>query len=85
VLGPEDVAKPKPAPDMLLAALRRLGVGANEALYVGDMSVDVETGRGAEVAVWGVATGSEPREALERAKPDRLFANLEQMADAFGG
>jgi 2-phosphoglycolate phosphatase len=80
VLGPEDVARPKPAPDMLVAALQRLGVAAAEALYVGDMSVDVETARGAGVKVWVVATGSEERDALERARPDRLFSNLEEMA-----
>ena len=83
VLGPEDVARPKPAPDMLLEGLRRLSVGAAEALYVGDMSVDVQTARGAGVAVWVVATGSEERDALERARPDRLFGNLEEMATAF--
>src|SRR5262249_36618121 len=33
VLGPEDVARPKPASDMLLAALARLGLSAGEALY----------------------------------------------------
>jgi phosphoglycolate phosphatase len=82
VLGPEDVARPKPAPDMLLAALRRLRVPAAEALYVGDMSVDVETARGAGVAVWVVATGSEEREALVRARPDQLFADLRAAADA---
>src|SRR5579884_651779 len=32
VLGPEDVGQPKPAPDMLQAALARLGVTAEEAL-----------------------------------------------------
>src|SRR5262249_43398958 len=34
VLGPEDVPRPKPAPDMLRAALARLDVPAREALYV---------------------------------------------------
>ena len=80
VLGPEDVDRPKPAPDMLLAALRRLGVAAGEALYVGDMSVDVQTARAAGVAVWVVCTGSEERDALVRAAPDGLFTNLGEMA-----
>ena len=82
VLGPEDVARPKPAPDMLQAGLRRLGSAANAALYVGDMSVDVETARGAGVTVWVVATGSEDWDALARARPDRLFASLDDMAAA---
>lgn len=83
VFGPEDVAHPKPAPDMLLVALTRLNVTAAEALYVGDMGVDVQTARGAGVAVWVVATGSEEREALVRARPDRLFAGLGEIATAF--
>ena len=82
VLGPEDVARPKPAPDMLVAALGRLGVDANEALYVGDMGVDIETGRGAGVTVWVVATGSDERATLVRARPDRLFDDLVELSAA---
>lgn len=85
VLGPEDVARPKPAPDMLRAALTRLGVPPDRALYVGDMGVDVETARGAGVAVWVVATGSEARDSLVRARPDRLFADLGEIAAALDG
>jgi phosphoglycolate phosphatase len=85
VLGPEEVARPKPAPDMLLAALERLAVGAPRALYIGDMTVDVTTARAAGVAVWAVATGSEAREALAAAEPDRLYASLDEIADDWAG
>jgi len=85
VLGPEEVGgRSKPAPDMLLAALRRLGVAAGEALYVGDMTIDVQTGRAAGVTVWTVATGSDERPALEAAKPDRVFASLAEVQRALG-
>jgi phosphoglycolate phosphatase-like HAD superfamily hydrolase len=83
VLGPEEVARPKPAPDMLLAALERLAVPAPEALYVGDMTVDVTTARAAGVAVWVVTTGSEGRPALTAAEPDRLYASLDEIADVW--
>ena len=79
VLGPEDVARPKPAPDMLLTALPHLGVSAAEALYIGDMVVDIETARGAGVAVWVVPTGSDETDTLQEAKPDRLLDNLRQI------
>lgn len=79
VLGPEDVARPKPAPDMLLAAIQRLGIPAAQVLYVGDMTVDVETARAAGVSVWCVATGSQERRLLEEAKPDRLMADMREM------
>jgi phosphoglycolate phosphatase len=79
VLGPEDVPRRKPAPDMVKAALRQLGVPPDEALYVGDMTVDVETARGAGVAVWVVPTGSDSVAALRAAQPDRLLATLEEV------
>jgi 2-phosphoglycolate phosphatase len=79
VLGPEDVPHPKPAPDMLLRGIDRLGVSRDQALYVGDMIVDIQTARSAGVHVWAVATGSEERADLEAAKPDRLLADLQEM------
>jgi phosphoglycolate phosphatase len=85
VLGPGDVPRPKPAPDMLLEALRRLGAGAAEALYVGDMDVDVQTARAAGVAVWVVPTGSADRATLEAAHPDRIIDGLGELARAVRG
>jgi phosphoglycolate phosphatase len=80
VLGPEDVTHPKPAPDMLVLALQKLGVSAAEALYVGDMTVDIETARGAGVPVWIVPTGSQDEETLRGAAPDRLCRDLNEVA-----
>src|SRR5205807_1091724 len=79
VLGPEDVALPKPAPDMLLCALKKLSLNAKQVLYVGDMTVDIQTARAAGVQVWVVPTGCEDRGVLEKAKPDRVLANLQEM------
>ena len=81
VLGPEDVAQPKPAPDMLLAALSRLGQSAEQVLYIGDMTVDIETARAAGINVWVVPTGSDERGRLEAARPDRLLHDLRELAE----
>lgn len=81
VLGPEDVPRPKPAPDMLLDALVKLEVAAENTLYIGDMSVDIETARGAGVSVWVVPTGSETIEQLEAAAPDRVLQDLVEAID----
>jgi 2-phosphoglycolate phosphatase len=83
VLGPEDVARPKPAPDMLLEAMHRLKLPAADILYVGDMVVDVQTARGAGIAVWIVPTGSDERPKLAAANPDRLLNGLDDLAKAF--
>lgn len=84
VLGPEDVARPKPAPDMVLEAMRRLGCRPEEVLYVGDMTVDVETARAAGVRVWVVATGTDSAEELDKARPDRRLGGLGELAGLLG-
>ncbi len=81
VLGPEDVPRPKPAPDMLRAALGKLHVAAAEAVYIGDMAIDVQTARGAGVRVWVVATGSDEPATLEAAGPDRLLGSLAEVPE----
>ena len=49
----------------VLTALRRLEVTTEEALYVGDMTIDVQTGQAAGVTVWTVATGSSLMRSLD--------------------
>ncbi|MCS7045580.1 MAG: HAD family hydrolase [Gemmataceae bacterium] len=79
VVGPEDVPRPKPAPDMVLHAITQLAVSPAEVLLVGDMSVDVETARAAGVRVWVVPTGTEDEATLAAAKPDRVLASLADL------
>lgn len=79
IVGPEDVPRPKPAPDMLTKGLARLKVTPAQALYVGDMVVDIETARGAGVAVWVVPTGSDEPAALQAGKPDRVLESISQL------
>jgi 2-phosphoglycolate phosphatase len=83
-IGPEDVSLPKPAPDMLRAALRQLGIGSGDALYIGDMTVDIATARAAGVPVWVVPAGSDDLAALEAAKPDRILQDLRELPIALG-
>jgi phosphoglycolate phosphatase len=82
--GPEDVARPKPAPDLLRKALAWLRVPPDEALYIGDMVVDIETALAAGVRVWVVPTGSDDRATLETAGPERILASLSELLIPFG-
>jgi phosphoglycolate phosphatase len=62
VIGHDDVAAAKPAPDSLHAALARLDVGTDRALYVGDHPVDAEAATRAGVAFVAVLTGPSRRD-----------------------
>jgi phosphoglycolate phosphatase len=79
VLGPEDSGEPKPSPKMLHLAMTKLGVHALGTLYIGDMVVDIQTARNANLPVWVVPTGSHSRETLEAAKPDRLLSSMRDV------
>ena len=82
VLGPDDVGgRAKPDPAMLLEGLRRLEVSANEAVYVGDMAVDVHAGRAAGVPVWLVLGGATGHESATDAGPDRVLASFAELVD----
>jgi AHBA synthesis associated protein len=50
VIGSDEVARPKPAPDMVRLALELLDVPAERAIMVGDAPTDLESARGAGVA-----------------------------------
>ena len=47
----------KPAPDMIDGILEKLGVQRNEAVYVGDSEVDIETARNSHVPCISVSWG----------------------------
>jgi phosphoglycolate phosphatase-like HAD superfamily hydrolase len=73
------VEHPKPDPEMVLKAVELLGRPKHEVLYIGDMSLDVETCRRAGVAACLVPGGSDSREALLAARPDHLIERFDQL------
>jgi phosphoglycolate phosphatase len=86
VFGPDNVGVAKPDPTMVLKALEKLGVPKGEAVYVGDMAVDIETGRRAGIETWVMPTGSHDEATLRAAGYGRLFPGMrdviaEVMAD----
>jgi len=83
VHGPDDGFPPKPAPHMVFMALALLGVKAADALYVGDMPIDVLTARAAGLPVAVVATGSSTRDELLAAGPDIVLNGLGDVMHLF--
>lgn len=72
VQGRVDAFPPKPAAPITRYVLDALGAPVVSTLYVGDSSVDVETGHNAGIDVAGVAWGFRGRAELERAGADHI-------------
>lgn len=81
VMGPEDVGRPKPDPAMLIEACRHLEVPVSETVYVGDMSVDVLTGKAAGMTTWLVPGGAGHWDEAVAAGPDRILLRFEEIRD----
>ncbi len=88
VLVTRDVpVAPKPAPDPVLYALRKLGVAPGRALFVGDHWLDVEAGKAAGAVTVLLENRGAAEEARRgatpagegRAQPDFRIAGLDQL------
>ncbi len=85
VLCADKAKRPKPYPDMLVGILRALKIGKQDALYVGDMTIDVTTGRRAGIRTVAVATGSCTPAQLKRLKPWRMIDKMDRLKTVIGG
>lgn len=70
----------KPAPDMVLRALAETGVGADNAVLVGDTTFDMIMARDAGVAALGVGWGYHPPDALRGAGARVVAATFADVA-----
>lgn len=82
-LSPADVGRGRPAPDMILAAMDRLGVADPDAVVVvGDTTSDLEAGRRAGAgAVVGVLSGAHDEATLAGVPHTALLADVTGLVD----
>ena len=76
-----DVAHSRPAPDMILLAMKQFGIkDAHEVVKVGDSIIDIEEGRNAGcILSIGITTGAHTMEQLQTIKPDYIIDNLLEL------
>ncbi len=74
----------KPSPDPILHCLELLGVGPDEAAYVGDSPSDIQAALAAGVRAIGVGWGVFDSAALEAEKPAALVHTIPELAEVLG-
>jgi HAD superfamily hydrolase (TIGR01509 family) len=77
VVTADDVARPKPAPDLYLLACERLGVRPDEAVALEDSHTGVEAAKSA--GMWCVAVPQV--EGLDVSAADRIVDSLERLLE----
>lgn len=82
IYGGNSFATKKPDPLGARTILEETGVAAQEALIIGDSSVDVLTGRNAGLWTCGVTYGFAPH-SLENVPPDVLVENPRELGELF--
>jgi phosphoglycolate phosphatase len=76
VYGGDSLPERKPSPLMVRAALDVFGRSPGEGILVGDLPIDVETGRAAGVYTVALLGGFGTREELEASSPDLMIEDL---------
>ncbi|MET9403161.1 HAD-IA family hydrolase [Kitasatospora sp. NPDC002965] len=74
VVGSDEVDRPKPAPDIVREALRRLASEPGDAVMVGDAVIDIQSGRSAGTATAAALWGETATDQLIDEKPDFVLA-----------
>jgi len=71
----------KPDPRTVNGIIAKYGINKDRVLFIGDMTVDIETGKNANVRTCAVAYGFDDKEKLKRLKPDLLIDDLMELKD----
>ncbi len=79
IIGGDSAGCLKPDPCAINEVLKKYRVPADRALYIGDMTVDVETGRNAGALTCAVTYGFHGSERLKQARPDFLADDLMEL------
>lgn len=74
----------KPAPDMLLAAMKKLGADPAGTVFIGDSEVDIATARAANLPCISVLWGFRDRNVLERAGAQQFATDIAQLQALLG-
>jgi len=79
IVGPDVAGARKPEAQHVLLTLEATHCAPSEALFVGDMPVDIEAAHNSGIAAAVIATGSSTSSALRAAGPDHYLNRLADL------
>lgn len=79
VLCADQLSTRKPHPKILNSLIKRFGVTKEEAVYAGDMDIDLETARRAHIDAIFVKNGSSTLKDVKRYRDKRVISSLREI------
>lgn len=81
ILGGDSAPCLKPDPCAILHVLEKYKIAPSRTLFIGDMTVDIETGKNAGVLTCAVSYGFHARAALEKMRPDFIIDDILELKE----
>lgn len=79
VVGQREGLATKPSPDSAIAIMEELGVKSEDALFIGDTNVDINTAKNAHIKSVGVLWGFRDEAELKEAGADVIVSHPSQI------
>ncbi|KAF0134412.1 MAG: phosphoglycolate phosphatase [Candidatus Saganbacteria bacterium] len=83
IFGGDNAPCLKPDPCVIIKALNKYKIKKEKALIVGDMTIDVETGRNAGIRTCAATYGFQSKDELLQAKPDFVIDGIRELEKLF--
>jgi phosphoglycolate phosphatase len=84
IVGPDAAGARKPEARHVLHALETTNCRKEDALFVGDMPIDVRAARNSGIAIAVVTTGSSTLDELRAAGPDHVLDRFSDLVEVVG-
>jgi HAD superfamily hydrolase (TIGR01549 family) len=77
----EEIGKGRPHPDMIFDMMKRLGLGPDELIKVGDTVADVQEGKNAGVKTVAILSGTQDEQKIIDQRPDFIIRSLKELKE----
>jgi len=84
VICPQKIEQIKPNPYMLKMTLRKFNIAPKEAVYIGDMAIDLEAAKRAKIDGVFVMGGSGSREDVKKYRGVKTASSLKDILKMYG-